>query len=192
MTNATTQRIASGVSTWRIDPAHSEIGFEVKHMMFATVRGRFRAVEGTFELVQGELDQSHVTAVVESASIDTGHAQRDEHLRSPDFFDVERYPTLSFESRSVRRGARGTLNVTGELTIRGVTRSVILEVSESGRGVDPWGNERIGFTATTTIDRRHFGLTWNQALETGGILVGNAVRITLEIQAVEANESEET
>jgi len=189
MTSATTQRIAGGASTWQIDPAHSEIGFEVKHMMFATVRGRFRGVEGTLALGQGaNIAGSRVTAAIETASIDTGHAQRDEHLRSPDFFDVERYPSLTFESQSVRRGNDGTLRVTGDLTIRGVTRTVTLDVSESGRGVDPWGNERVGFTATTTIDRRDFGLTWNQALEAGGILVGNEVRIRLEIQAVEGSE----
>ena len=189
MTTATTQRIASDVSTWQIDPAHSEIGFEVKHMMFATVRGRFRGVEGTLALGQGpNVARSRVTAVIESASIDTGHAQRDEHLRSPDFFDVERYPELRFESRSVRRGEGARFTVTGDLTIRGVTRPVSLDVTESGRGVDPWGNERVGFTATTTIDRRHFGLTWNQALEAGGILVGNEVRIKLEIQAIEGSE----
>lgn len=189
MTTATTQRLASDVSTWQIDPSHSEIGFEVKHMMFATVRGRFRVVDGTLALGQGtDVVRSRVTVVIESASIDTGHAQRDEHLRSPDFFDVERYPTLTFESRSVRRGDGGKLTVAGDLTIRGVTRPVSLDVTESGRGVDPWGNERVGFTATTTIDRRDFGLTWNQALEAGGILVGNEVRIRIEIEAVEGSE----
>jgi len=188
MTTATTQRLARDVSTWQIDPAHSEIGFEVKHMMFATVRGRFRVVEGTLVLGEGASGgRSRVAAVIETASIDTGHAQRDEHLRSPDFFDMGRYPTLTFESRSVRRGEGGKLTVAGDLTIRGVTRPVSLDVTESGRGVDPWGNERVGFTATTAIDRRDFGLTWNQALEAGGILVGNEVRIRLEIQAVEAS-----
>lgn len=189
MTTATTPRLASDVSTWQIDPAHSEIGFEVKHMMFATVRGRFRGVEGTVVLGErANVARSRVTATIETASIDTGHPQRDEHLRSSDFFDVERYPTLTFESRSVQRADDGELILTGDLTMRGVTRSVTLKGSQSGQGVDPWGNERVGFTATTTIDRRDFGLTWNQALEAGGILVGNEVRITLEIQAVEGSE----
>lgn len=178
-----------GGSAWTIDPAHTQVEFEVTHMMFAKVRGRFGTVEGNLQFPAGDdVASASVEAVIESASIDTGQAQRDEHLRSPDFFDVAAFPTLRFESRSVARIADGDLVVTGDLTIRDVTRSVELAVSESGRGPDPWGNQRRGFRATTTIDRRDFGLTWNQALETGGILVGNDVRITLEIQAIEGGE----
>jgi polyisoprenoid-binding protein YceI len=142
-------------------------------------------MEGTVRLgPDGALDESSVEAVIRVASISTGQAQRDEHLRSPDFFDAERFPTLTFRSTGVRDLGDGKLSVAGELAMHGVTRAVELTVTETGRGTDPWGNERIGFSASTAVDRRDFGLTWNQALETGGILVGTEVRIRLEIQAV--------
>ena len=182
--NTTMVETATG-TTWNIDPQHTEVGFEVSHMMFAKVRGRFEEVEGKIFLgPEGSLEESRVEAVMQSGSISTGNAQRDEHLRSGDFFDAEQFPVLSFESAGVRRLDSGELAVTGTLTIRGVSREVELAVTETGRGTDPWGNERIGFSATTTIDRRDFDLTWNQALETGGILVGNDIRINLEVQAV--------
>ncbi|MCL7961799.1 MAG: YceI family protein [marine benthic group bacterium] len=182
---STTTMTNAGTTTWSIDPQHSEVGFEVKHMMFAKVRGRFEEVEGTVVLGAGDaIENSRVEAEMQAGSINTGQAQRDEHLRSPDFFDVEQFPTLSFKSTSVGRGPDGDLMVTGDLTIHGVTREVELTVNETGRGTDPWGNERIGFNAETTVDRRDFDLTWNQALETGGVLVGTEVKIGLEIQAV--------
>jgi polyisoprenoid-binding protein YceI len=188
MTTTVAQPAAIGTTTWTIDPAHTQVEFEVKHMMFAKVRGRFRSVEGTLVLGPGgQAEASRVDAVIDSASIDTGQPQRDDHLRSPDFFDAARFPTLRFATTSVRSDGDGGLAVTGDLTIRDVTRAVALDVRETGRGLDPWGKERVGFTATATIDRRDFGLTWNQALETGGILVGTDVRIILEIQAVRAD-----
>ncbi|MEJ2546431.1 MAG: YceI family protein [Gemmatimonadota bacterium] len=172
-------------TTWKIDPQHTEVGFEVSHMMFAKVRGRFEEVEGTVIVgPEGSLENSRVEAVMQAASISTGNSDRDEHLRSGDFFDVDQYPVLTFESKAVRRLESGDLAVTGTLTIRDVSREVELAVTETGRGTDPWGNERIGFSATTKIDRRDFDLTWNQALETGGILVGNDIGINLEVQAV--------
>lgn len=175
----------SAATVWHIDPAHSQVEFEVKHMMFARVRGRFEAFEGTIVLGPDyDGGESKVEVVIDAASISTGQAQRDEHLRSTDFFDVARFPDLRFESLEVRKNVDGGLVVTGGLTIRDVTNDVTLEVTETGRGSDPWGNERIGFTGSATIDRRDFGLTWNQALETGGILVGNEVRIMIEVQAV--------
>lgn len=178
----TTTTAAPGtLSTWTLDSAHTEVGFEVKHMMFAKVRGRFTGLKGTLRI--GSPDEESTAVVIRAASIDTGQAQRDEHLRSPDFFDVERFPRLTFEGTGVRRD-EGRLLLAGTLTIRDVARPVELEVEESGRGTDPWGKERIGFTATARIDRRDFGLTWNQALETGGILVGNEVRVVIELQAV--------
>ena len=124
-------------------------------------------------------------AVIQAGSINTSQAQRDEHLRSADFFDVESFPTLTFRSTSVRREGGDKLTVVGELSMHGVTREVELEAIETGRGTDPWGTERVGFSAGTTIDRRDFGLTWNQALEAGGVLVGTEVKISLEIQAVQ-------
>ncbi|MEJ2483919.1 MAG: YceI family protein, partial [Gemmatimonadota bacterium] len=172
-------------TTWKIDPQHTEVGFEVSHMMFAKVRGRFEEVEGTIIVgPEGSLENSRVEAVMQAASISTGNSDRDEHLRSGDFFDVDQFPVLTFDSTAVRRLESGDLAVTGTLTIREVSREVKLDVTETGRGTDPWGNERIGFSASTKIDRRDFDLTWNQALETGGILVGNDITINLEVQAV--------
>jgi polyisoprenoid-binding protein YceI len=187
MSTATISQADTTVSTWQIDPAHTQVEFEVAHLMFAKVRGRFRTVEGALHLGSGPtIGASSASVVIASASIDTAQTDRDAHLRSADFFDVERFPELRFESRSVVRRGPGALTVNGDLVIRDVTRAVSLDVRESGAGKDPWGNDRIAFTATTTIDRREFGLTWNQALETGGILVGNDVRITIDLQAVKA------
>ncbi len=185
MSTTATQTRETTATTWSIDPTHSEIGFEIAHMMFAKVRGRFEEMEGTVRLgPDGSTEESSVEAVIQVSSISTGQAQRDEHLRSPDFFDAERFPTLTFRSTSVREVGDGELAVTGELAMHGVAKEVELAVTETGRGTDPWGNERIGFSASTVVDRRDFGLTWNQALETGGILVGTEVKIRLEIQAV--------
>lgn len=188
MSTTTSRPAETTTSTWTIDPQHSQVSFEVKHMMFATVRGRFAAPEGTVELgPDGAAEGTALRAVIESASIDTGEPERDEHLRSPDFLDVERFPEIRFESRGVERRGDDRLTVTGDLTIRDETREATLDVTELGRRTDPWGNERIGYRATTAIDRRDFGLTWNQALESGGVLVGHEVRITLDVQAVEAD-----
>lgn len=185
MSTMTTEARETTATTWSIDPQHSEVGFEISHMMFAKVRGRFEELEGTVRLgPDGAIEESSVEAVIQAASISTGQARRDEHLRSPDFIDVEQFPTLAFHSTGSKSRGDDELVVTGELTMHGVTREVELAVTETGRGTDPWGNERIGFSARTKVDRRDFGLTWNQALETGGILVGTDVKITLEIQAV--------
>ncbi len=187
MTTTVTRAPRTAATTWQLDPAHTQVEFEVKHMMFAKVRGRFTELTGSLVVgPAGKEAQSRASVVLRAASIDTAQAQRDAHLRSADFFDVERFPELTFESRTVRRdGSR--LIMAGDLTIRDVTREVVLEVTESGEGIDPWGKERIGFAATTSIDRRDFGLTWNQALETGGILVGNEVRISIEVEAVRSD-----
>ncbi len=194
MTTVATLPSETRTSTWEIDPAHSHIGFEVSHMMFAKVRGSFEEFEATLTPAAGEGEdglEPRVEASIDAASIDTGNAQRDEHLRSGDFFDVERFPKITFKSRSVRRRGDDELVVTGDLTIRDVTREIELAVTENGTGLDPWGNERAGFSATATLDRRDFDLTWNQALETGGILVGNDVKISLEVQAVRQSDESE-
>ena len=170
-------------ATWAIDPAHSLVEFGVKHMMFTTVKGRFATVSGTIVTHDANPATASVRAEIAAASIDTREAQRDAHLCSPDFLDAERYPTLTFRSTQVAPRGRGRYVVTGDLTIRGVTREVSLEVELTGRGTDPWGNERVGFTATTAINRKDFGLTWNQALEAGGVLVGDEVKVFLEVQA---------
>lgn len=175
--------------TWNIDPAHTSVEFTVKHMMFSTVRGRFKDVKGTLNVDEKNPDRSTVTVDIGAASIDTGTADRDKHLRSADFLDVEKYPTLTFRSKRVQ-GAMGKegdrFKVTGDLTIRGTTKEITLDVTFEGRGKDPWGNQRAGARATGEIDRSEWGLKWNQALETGGILVGNTVRIEIEVQAIAA------
>ena len=172
-------------TTWNIDAAHTDVGFEVKHLMISKVRGRFGAVTGTVTLDAADHSRSSVVAEIDVRSIDTRQEPRDEHLRSGDFFDVERFPSISFRSTRVH-AVGGTLVVTGDLTIRDVTREVVLSVTDEGRGKDPWGGDRAAFSASTVIDRRDFGLGLNQALETGGVLVGNDIRITLEVQAVRA------
>ena len=174
-------------TTWQIDPTHSSVELAVKHMMFTTVRGRFKDVQGTIELDEQNPASSTVNVEISAASLDTGVADRDGHLRSADFLDVENHPTLTFRSKRVEGGFANegdTFRVTGDLTIRGVTKEVTLEGTFEGTGKDPWGGTRAGARATARIDRRDWGLGWNQALETGGILVANDVRIEIEVQAV--------
>jgi polyisoprenoid-binding protein YceI len=173
-------------TTWQIDPAHTDVGFEVKHLMISKVRGRFGTVSGTIELDEADVTKSSVAAEIDVTTIDTREAQRDAHLRSADFFDVENFPKLTFRSTRVERAGEGRVTVVGDLTIRGVTREVTLAVEEEGTAKDPWGGDRIAFSATAKIDRRDFGLTWNQALETGGVLVANEIRLILDVQAVKA------
>jgi polyisoprenoid-binding protein YceI len=174
-------------TTWQIDPAHTSVEFAVKHMMFTTVRGRFKDVKGTIEADESNPDHSRVTVEIGAASIDTGSADRDTHLRSADFLDVENHPTITFRSTRVEGAAKqegDRFKVTGDLTIRGTTMSVTLDCVYEGTGKDPWGGTRAGSRATGSIDRREWGLKWNQALETGGILVANEVKIEVEVQAV--------
>jgi len=180
---------------WTIDPAHSSVEFAVKHMMFSTVRGRFTGVDGTIVLDPDAPERSSVEVEIDAASIDTGVEDRDGHLKSEDFLGVEEHPTITFRSGGVEGSFQepgDTFRVTGDLTIRGETREVTLDATYQGEGTDPWGAQRIGFGAETEIDRRDFGLTWNQALEAGGVLVGHTVMISLEIQATTGGgESEE-
>jgi polyisoprenoid-binding protein YceI len=174
-------------TTWQIDAAHSSVEFAVKHMMFTTVRGRFKDVKGTIEADEQNPDASMVNVEIAAASIDTGSADRDAHLRSADFLDVENHPTLTFRSKRVEGAMKkegDTFRVTGDLAIRGTTMEVTLECQYEGTGKDPWGGTRAGARAAARIDRRDWGLKWNQALETGGILVANEVRIEVEVQAV--------
>lgn len=179
-------RTAAGVVTYTIDPAHSVVEFTVKHMMFSNVKGRFTRVNGEILFDEADPTRSSVTATVDAASVDTGDPNRDAHLRSPDFFDVERYPVLTFQSKRIEpTGREGEYRIVGDLTIRDQTREVVLDTTFLGEGRDPWGNRRIGFSATTTVNRKDFGLHWNTPLETGGVLVGDWVKINLEIQAVQ-------
>jgi polyisoprenoid-binding protein YceI len=172
-------------TTWNIDPVHSHAQFKVKHMMISNVKGEFTAVTGALQLDSADITKSRVEATIDAATINTRDPQRDAHLKSADFFDVEKFPTLSFKSTRVARKGDGELAVTGDLTIHGLTRSVVFEVEgPSAPMKDPWGNSRIGLSAVTRINRKDFGLTWNAALETGGILVGEEVTITLDIEFI--------
>ena len=183
MSTVTSSTAATTAATWAIDSSHSVVELAVKHMMFSTVKGRFASVSGTIVLDETNLAASSVTAEIEATSIDTGEPQRDGHLRSADFLDVESFPTITFRSTDIVPQGRGRFIVVGDLTIRGVTQEVSLEAELVGKGADPWGGQRAGFAATTAINRKEFGLTWNQALETGGVLVSDQVKINLEIQA---------
>ncbi len=179
----TAETKVTGATTWQFDPAHTTVEFTTKHMMFTTVRGRFAGVTGTITLDEEDITRSRVTATVDAGSLTTGEANRDAHLRGADFLDVEQYPTLTFTGTRVEQANGDRLRLTGDLTIRGVTREVTFDTVYNGRGVNPYGQQVIGFTAETTINRRDFGLTWNVALEAGGVLVSDAVKISLEIQA---------
>ncbi len=177
----------TGISTWKLDAAHTLVGFSAKHMMFTTVRGKFNEVEGTIVVNADDPNGSSVEVTIPAASIDTGVEQRDGHLKSADFLDVEHYPTITFRSKRVEGAANregDRFKVIGDLTIRGETREVTLDATYDGEGKDPWGGTRAGFSATTKIDRRDWGLTWNAALETGGVLVSNELKIEIEAQAV--------
>ncbi len=175
----------TAVSTWNIDPAHSVAEFKVKHMMISNVKGQFTGVSGTLSLDDADVTKSKIDASIDAASINTREAQRDAHLKSADFFDVEKFPTLTFQSTRVVRKGDDELEVEGELTIHGVTRNVKFAVEgPTAPGKDPWGNTRIGISATTKINRKDYGLTWNAALETGGILVGEEVTITLDVEFI--------
>lgn len=173
------------MTTYQIDTSHSTIDFSIRHLMLAKVRGRFTEFSGTLELDEADLTRSTVKAEIKAASITTANDQRDTHLRSPDFFDVEQYPLITFESQQIEQ--RGDdLVMTGMLSIRGVTNAITLEVENLGTAVDPWGNQRVAFSARGSLDRKQFGLNWNQVLEAGGFLVGDKVEITLDVQAVRA------
>jgi polyisoprenoid-binding protein YceI len=170
--------------TWKIDASHSHVGFSVKHMMIATVRGQFETYSGTLELDAEDLTRSKLSGEIEVASINTREAARDEHLRSADFFDAANHPTIRFQSTRIEHVEGNEYKVTGDITIRGVTRPIVLDVEYAGVHKDPWGGTRTGFTVTGSLNRKDFGLTWNAALETGGVLVGDKIKLELEIEAV--------
>ena len=171
-------------TTWKIDPTHSQIEFAVRHLMITTVKGRFAGVEGTVRIDDANPSAAEVDVRIDVATIDTREPQRDAHLRSADFFDAETYPHITFRSTRSTERRGGEFKLAGDLTIHGVTREVVLDVTEEGRGKDPWGGERIGFSAVTRIKRSDFGLTWNQALETGGVVVSDEVKISLDLELV--------
>ena len=174
------------MADWTIDTAHSAINFSVRHMMFGKTRGQFNRWQGRLQLVPEKLTSSSVEVTIDASSIVTGDEQRDTHLRSADFLDAEKFATLTFRSTRVEDLGGGNLRVFGDLTIHGTTREVVLEAEYGGNTKDPWGNNRAGFGARTSIDRTDFGLKWNMALEAGGIVVGNKVDIEIEVEAVQA------
>jgi polyisoprenoid-binding protein YceI len=174
---------------WNIDPAHSELAFIARYLMVTKVRGGFGEWEGTFHIAEVP-EESSVEVTIKAASIDTGTPDRDKHLRSPDFLDVERFPELTFKSTKVELTGGTGLKVTGDLTIRDVTKSVVLDTEFQGIAADPWGGTRAAFSATTEIDREEFGASWNVALEAGGWLVSKKVRLELEAQAIRAKPEE--
>ncbi len=184
---AATTAVRPGVTTWQLDPTHSSVEFSVKHMMMTTVRGRFKDVQATLRGDRDHPEDAGIEATIDAASLDTGVTDRDAHLRSADFFDAEKYPQITFRSTRVENPPRqegDRFRVVGDLTIRGSPMTVVLDCEYQGRGTDPWGKTRAGFSFRTEIDRRDWGLKWNQVIETGGVLVANKVRIEAEVQFV--------
>lgn len=174
-------------STWNIDADHSNVGFKVRHLMVSNVKGSFGKVHGMVVVDDKDITKSKVTATIDTSSIDTGVAKRDAHLRNADFLEVEKYPTMTFVSTKVARDGADKLKVTGDLTLHGVTRSVVLDVEgPSGEIKDPMGNIRRGASASTKINRKDFGLTWNKAIEAGGVAVGDEVAISIEVELIKA------
>ncbi len=182
-TSTTTETAIPTTGTWSLDQSHTQVGFAVKHLMISTVKGRFRDVAATVRLDPASATPD-ISATIQVASITTGDEKRDDHLRSADFFMAEQHPVMEFRGTRIDGNIDTRFKLHGELTIRGTTRPVTLDVTTEGQATDPWGNQRIGFTATTKISRKDFGLEWNVALETGGVLVGDDVRITIETEVV--------
>ena len=182
-----TQTIAPAISTgtWTVDADHSSVEFQVKHMGLATVKGFFGEFAGSLEV--DEEGRMTAAGTVRADSVNTRNAQRDEHLRSPDFFDAANHPEISFRSTAIEPLDEEAYRITGDLTIRGVTKEIVLDAVTQGSDVDPWGNTRVGLEVVGQIDRTEFGLTWNQALESGGVLVGRKVKILLDISAVKSS-----
>ncbi|WP_066056147.1 YceI family protein [Robertmurraya korlensis] len=171
---------------WAVDTAHSNVDFSIKHMMIAKTNGAFHAFDAEIEADPTDLTTANIVFNVDVASIDTRNEDRDNHLRSADFFDVENYPTMTFKSTSIERKDEDEYNVTGDFTLHGVTKSETFVVTYEGQGKDPWGNEKVGFSAEGTVNRSDYGLTWNAALETGGVLVGDKVKFAISLEASKA------
>lgn len=182
MTTAATP--TTGVSTWAVDPTHSLVEFAVKHLMISTVKGRFGDVKGTVQYNESDPKQSRVDIEISIATIDTHNEQRDAHLRSPDFFDADKHPLMTFKSKRIDGDINSEFKLTGDLTIRGNTREVTLEGEFQGRARDPWGGERMGFNASGKINRKDFGLHWNQALDAGGWVLGDDIKISIDVELV--------
>jgi polyisoprenoid-binding protein YceI len=184
---STTTSAPGTITTWKLDPAHSVAEFKVKHMMISNVKGSFSGISGELRLDETDHTHSTIEATIPVASLKTGDDQRDGHLKSADFFDAEKFPTLTFKSTNIDSTGGADYAVTGDLTLHGVTRPVTFAVEDvSEPSKDPWGNHRIGLSASAKINRKDFGLTWNSPLETGGLLVGEEVAISLEVQFIKS------
>lgn len=182
-------RIAAA-SAWNVDPDHSNVGFTIKHLMITNVRGNFVKFDGKVNLDERDVSKSTVSATVDVSSINTNVQKRDEHLKSPDFFDVAKFPTMTFVSKKWSKGPKGDLKISGDLTIHGVTKQVVLNAAPFSReSKDPWGNIRRATSASAKIHRQDYGLTWNKSLDTGGVLIGDDVDISLEIELVKAQDA---
>lgn len=175
----------STTQTWNIDASHSSIHFSIRHLVISKVRGQFTRWSGSFTTSGQDFTSAQVTATIDASSIDTGVADRDNHLRSADFFDVANFPELTFKSKRIEADGKEQWKVIGDLTIHGVTKEATLKVEHTGGTKDPWGNQRLGFSAKTSIERKEFGLTWSQLLETGGMVVGDRVDIEIDLEAVQ-------
>jgi polyisoprenoid-binding protein YceI len=171
-------------TTWDIDEAHSTAEFSIRHM-FTSVKGHFAGISGTIVGDPADLTSAEVHLSIDIATVNTRNEDRDKHLRSADFFDVEKYPVMTFDSRAIKRTGPDTYEATGDLSMHGVTRPVTVQVSSGGQGKDPWGGTRAGFSGTTTLNRKDFGLMWNVALEAGGLMVGDQVKVSVELETVE-------
>jgi polyisoprenoid-binding protein YceI len=177
--------VLTEAATWQIDPAHSSVGFMIRHLTVSNVKGSFNKAQGVVMIDDKDITSLRVEISIDASSVDTGHAQRDEHLRGPDFFDVTKYPAITFVSKKVSKTDTNRLRVEGELTIHGVTKAITVEVEGPTSEIkDPWGNFRRGATATSKINRRDFGITWNKVLDTGGLVVGDEVNIYVEVELV--------
>lgn len=177
-------RLTTTTTLWTVDPAHSSAEFSIRHLMITSVKGHFTGIAGMVRGNPEDLSNAEVQLTIDVATVDTRQAERDQHLRSGDFFHADEYPTMTFVSKSIRPKEAGLYEVTGDLTIRGVTKEVTAQVTFDGIAKDPWGGTRAGFTATTRINRRDFGLHWNVALEAGGVLVGDEVKVSVELETV--------
>jgi len=171
-------------NTYTIDKGHTTIGFSVRHMVISNVRGQFNNFEGTFVFDPNNIDLTSASVKIDAASIDTNEAKRDEHLRTPEFLDVKKFPDITFELKSFMKHGNNEVMGKGDITIRGITKTIALKGEFIGAVKDPWGNERVGFSATGEIDRKEFGLTWNKVLETGGVVVGDKVTLIIEVEGI--------
>lgn len=182
MTTTIAQPLNEIATKWQVDAAHTNVEFAVRHLMISTVKGRFGDVSGTLTLDPSDPAAAIAEVTLKTASIDTRQEQRDAHLRSPDFFEAETYPVITFRSTRIEGDTESEFQLHGDLTIRDVTREIVLNVTRDGQGIDPWGGQRVAFSATGKIDRKAYGLTYNQALETGGVVVGDEIKISVDVE----------